>query len=309
MVRKIKSPKPAETCRRTDVRVPASVEFHGTHMPLTFTLKIPSTIPLEVDSIQLETVRTQSPDKVKQTPIQRGNQQLPLGEFFDVAGSASEDEELIWEGDCSKVKLIGTHWKRGKIRIAGNAGMHLGAEMTGGEILVEGNAADWVGAEMHGGRIQVLGNAGHLVGAVYRGGRRGMTGGEILIHGNAGNEIGQTMRRGLIAVGGGAGDALGFNMIAGTIFIFGESGIRPGAGMRRGTIALFSTISTPDMLPTFRQACTYRPVYLQIYLRELAKAGFPVPPECFQASYRRYLGDFLEMGKGEILIRAAASAV
>ena len=166
-------------------------------MPLTLTLIQPSAIPLEVDAVQLDTVRNQSPDEVKQILIQRGNQQLPLGEFFQVQGSAAEDEELVWEGDCSKVKLIGTHWKQGRVRVAGNAGMHLGAEMTGGEILVEGHAADWVGAEMHGGRIRVLGNAGHLVGGAYRGGRRGMTGGEILIHGNAGNEIGLTMRRGL----------------------------------------------------------------------------------------------------------------
>ena len=275
-------------------------------MPLTFTLTQPSAIPLEVDAIQLETVRGQSPDEVKRTLIQRGNQQLPLGEFFQVQGSAAEDEELVWEGDCSKVKLIGTHWKKGRVRVAGNAGMHLGAEMTGGEMLVEGHAADWVGAEMHGGRIRIKGNAGHLVGAVYRGGRRGMTGGEILIDGNAGNEIGHTMRRGLIAVGGQAGDAVGFNMIAGSVFIFGESGIRPGAGMRRGTIGLFSAANPPDMLPTFRHACTFRPVFLRIYLRELARQGFPVPEACFGAKYHRFLGDFLELGKGEILIPGGA---
>jgi hypothetical protein len=49
-------------------------------------------------------------------------------------------------------------------------------------------------------------------------------------------------------------------------------------------------------------------VYLQVYLRALAQSGFPVPQECFQASYRRYLGDFLEMGKGEILIRDTAKS-
>ena len=91
-------------------------------------------------------------------------------------------------------------------------------------------------------------------------------------------------------------------MIAGSVFIFGESGIRPGAGMRRGTIGLFSATNPPDMLPTFRHACTFQPVFLQIYLRELARQGFPVPTACFQAKYHRYLGDFLELGKGEILI-------
>jgi len=275
-------------------------------MPLTLRLKTPTSIPLEVDTIQLETVREQSLDDVQRTLIQHGNQQVPLAEFFDISGSAA-DNQIVWEGDCSTVKLIGTHLKEGYIRVVGNAGMHLGAEMKGGEIIVEGNSGDWVGAEMHGGRIHVHGSAGHLVGAVYRGGRRGMTGGEILIDGDAGNEIGHSMRRGLIAIGGKAGDAVGFNLIAGSIFLFGEVGIRPGAGMRRGSIGLFGTHKPPDLLPTFRLACTYRPVFLQFSLRRLREMGFRVADECLTADYHRYCGDFLEYGKGEILIRSTSA--
>ncbi|MDA1016018.1 MAG: formylmethanofuran dehydrogenase subunit C [Planctomycetota bacterium] len=274
-------------------------------MPLTIRLRNKTSIPVEVDTIQMETVRTQSADDVKATLVQNGNKQFPLGEFFDVSGSAGDDETMVWEGDCSHVKLIGTYLKSGTIIVDGNAGMHLGAEMTGGRIVVNGNAADWVGAEMHGGRIHVHGDAGHLVGAVYRGGRRGMTGGEILIDGSAGNEIGQTMRRGLIAVGGRSGDAPGFNMIAGSVLLFGEVGIRPGAGMRRGTIGFLGDVKSPDILPTFRYATTYRPVFLRYYLRRLQTLGFPVPVHCFSANYRRYSGDFLELGKGEILVRCS----
>ncbi len=272
-------------------------------MPLLITLQTTTSIPLEVDSIRMETVRAQSPNEVKATPIQYGNQQPPLGEFFAVSGSAADDRLVVWEGDCSRVKLIGTHLHSGKMLVRGNAGMHLGAEMTGGEIIVDGDAGDWVGAEMHGGRIHVHGSAGHLVGAVYRGGRRGMTGGEILIDGDAGNEIGHTMRRGLIAIGGRAGDVAGFNMIAGSIFLFGETGIRPGAGMRRGTIGLFSSQEPPALLSTFQVDCVYRPVFLRFYLRHLQSRGFPVPTECIDAEYRRYSGDFVEDAKGEILVR------
>ena len=178
-------------------------------MPLVLTVKETSSIPLEVDTVRMETVRNQSPDEVGCTLIQRGNQQVPLGDFFSISGSAADDSEIIWEGDCSRVKLIGDKLAEGRITINGDAGVHLGAEMTGGDIVVNGNTADWLGAEMHGGLIHVHGNAGHLVGAAYRGGRRGMTGGEILIDGNAGNEIGHTMRRGLIAVAGGIGDGAG----------------------------------------------------------------------------------------------------
>ncbi len=276
-------------------------------MPLVIRLKTPTSIPLEVDTVRMEVVREQTLAEVERTLIQYGNTQVPLAEFFDIAGSAA-DNEMVWEGDCAKVKLIGTHLQSGTVRVEGNAGMHLGAEMRGGEILVSGNAADWVGAEMHGGRIRVRGNAGHLVGAVYRGGRRGMTGGEILVDGDAGNEIGHTMRRGLIAVGGKAGDAVGFNLIAGTILLFGEVGIRPGAGMRRGTIGLLGPSPPPRLLPTFKFACTYRPVFLRSYLLYLRQLGFFVPNECLADDYHRYNGDFLELGKGEILIRATRSS-
>lgn len=272
-------------------------------MALVISLRHKTSIPVEVDSIRLETVRSQSADEVKATLVQYGNKQVPLGEFFDVTGSAA-DNELVWEGDCSHVKLIGEKLSEGRIRVEGHAGMHLGAEMTGGEIVVTGNATDWVGAEMHGGRIHIHGNAGHLVGAGYRGARRGMTGGEILIDGNAGNEIGHTMRRGLIAVRGHTGDATGFGMIAGSIFLFGETGIRFGAGMKRGTIALFGP-ARPEMLPTFRFACVYRPTFVRLYLRHLQRQGFPLPDECLDAQFRRYCGDLLELGKGEVLVRSA----
>ena len=274
-------------------------------MPLQLTLQTSSTIPLEVDSIQLDLVRAQSADEVLRLPIQRGNKRIPLGEFFSASGSASDDATLIWSGDCSSVKHIGCKLASGTIRVDGNAGMHLGAEMHGGEIIVEGNASDWVGAQMRGGRIRVKGSAGHLVGAAYRGGRIGMTNGEILIHGDAGNEIGHAMRRGLIAVGGRAGDFAGAGMIAGTILLCGQAGAHYGAGMKRGTIALLGRSAGAEPLPTFELASRYRPTFLRLYLRRLTACRFPLPQGCWDAEYQRYCGDFLESGKGELLLRAA----
>ncbi|HEY2253059.1 MAG TPA: formylmethanofuran dehydrogenase subunit C, partial [Planctomycetaceae bacterium] len=242
--------------------------------------------------------------QIKATPVQHGNKRVALAEFFDVVGSAAADDHLVWVGDCSKVKLIAAGWRTGKVTVDGHAGMHLGAEMQGGEVIVRGNVGDWAGAEMKGGRIRVHGSAGNCVGAVYRGGRRGMTGGEIFIDGNAGNELGHTLRRGLIAVRGSAGDGIGFNMLAGTILVFGAAGIRPGAGMRRGTIGLLGPGPAPPLLPTFKFTCLDRPEFLRVYLVHLRRHGFPVPDECFSADYRRYNGDFLELGKGEILVRS-----
>jgi formylmethanofuran dehydrogenase subunit C len=293
------------TCRDPDFAV-RSTAYNDSSMPLVITPHTESSIPLEVDTVRLEELRTATASDALSTLIQRGNKQVQLGDFFKVSGSAS-DNALVWEGDCSKVKLIGSCLSEGSIRVTGDAGMHLGAEMTGGEIVVEGNAADWVGAELHGGRIHIHGNAGHLVGAAYRGGRRGMTGGEILINGNAGNEIGHTLRRGLIAVGGRTGDALGFNMIAGTIVLAGDDhGIRPGAGMRRGTI-VYTGSNAPEVLPTFKDAGHHTGEFLSMYFASLRASGFPIDVEP-GAAFRRFTGDHLEMGKGEILVRSPQEA-
>jgi formylmethanofuran dehydrogenase subunit C len=257
-----------------------------------------TTIPVEAEVITPDGFAGKSAAEIAALPVQHGNAQVPLGEFFTVEGDAS-DRDIVIEGDCGRVKWIGAGMTGGRITIRGNAGMHLGAEMAGGEIHVHGDAGDWVGAEMRGGRIRVHGNAGHLVGAAYRGSRSGMRGGAILVEGNAGNEVGGTMRRGLIAVGGETGDFPGVSLIAGNVLLFGQPGIRLGAGMKRGTIAVFAGL--PQLLPTFRYDCTYRPVFLELFLRQLAAWGFPVPDRCYRASYRRYSGDLVALGKGEIL--------
>ena len=275
-------------------------------MVLVLSVRQVTSIPLEADGVHPETFRGRSLDEIRRTPLQYGNKQVPLAEFFNVSGSA-EDGEIHWQGDCSRVKLIGSGLRDGRVVVEGDAGMHLGAEMRGGEILVRGNAGDWVGAEMHGGRIAIQGDAGHLVGGVYRGGRRGMTGGEIFIQGNAGNEIGHTMRRGLIAIGGHAGDAVGFNMIAGSVLVFGRAGRRAGAGMRRGTIGLFQSADPPSLLPTFKYTGTSRPTFLRYLFKYLSHRGMSFPSEIWDVAYRRYAGDFLELGKGEILLREAVA--
>ena len=272
-------------------------------MPLVLTLHDSPSIPIEADAVRVEIVREQTPDQVRATLIQHGNRREPLGEFFDVSGSARDDQQIVWVGDCSRVKRIGEKHACGRMLVEGDAGMHLGAEMTGGEITVRGNVADWAGAEMTGGRLRIEGSAGSCLGAGYRGSTRGMTGGEILVTGSAGDEAGTSMRRGLIAVGGSVGHAAGFGMIAGSLLLFGGVGRHVGAGMKRGTVALFSTDHRAELLPSFHYSCTDRPEFLAVYLRHLQQLGFAIPDDCLTASYDRYCGDLIELGKGEILVR------
>src|SRR5260370_22442054 len=152
-----------------------------------------TTIPVEAECITPDKVAGKTVAEIAALPLQHGNAQAPLADFFRVSGDA-DDQDIVIEGDCSRVKWLGAEMTRGRLTIHGNAGMHLGAEMAGGEIQLHGNAGDWVGAEMRGGRIHVHGNAGHLVGGAYRGSRSGIRGGVILVEGNARNDIARAVR-------------------------------------------------------------------------------------------------------------------
>ena len=273
-------------------------------MPLVLTLKHSPDVPLEVEGITPDLLQSKSLADIERVPIFQGNRQLPLGEWFSVAGNPTE-EELVWEGDLSRVHWIGAKMASGRMTIHSDCGRHVGSEMSGGEIHVLGSAGDFLGCEMHSGLIRVRGHAGDLVGGAYRGSARGMTGGTIIIGGNAGHEIGHTLRRGLIAVGGSAGELAGFNMLAGSIVLCGQAGIRPGAGMKRGTIAFLGD-QPPRLLPSFRRACRCRPEALLLLCRHLRTLDFQIADEVMTSSYDLYSGDLLEGGRGEILLRVAA---
>jgi len=266
-------------------------------MSLDLTLHTDPAVPLEADVLTPSRLAGLSALETARLPVVHGNQTAELGEFFRIAGAAGG--ELHLTGNLSRVKQIGAGMAEGRVVVHGSAGMHLGAGMTGGEIVVEGDAGDWVGPEMAGGRIVIRGNAGHMVGAAYRGSHIGIRGGEIIVHGGAGNELGAGMRRGLIAIGGDCGDFTGVNMLAGTIVVFGRLGWRTGAGMRRGTIV---SLHAAELLPTFSYACTYRPVFLRLYLTHLQRLGLPVTTAHVQGTYQRWCGDAIELNRGEVLL-------
>lgn len=266
-------------------------------MSIELTLHTPSEVPLETEVIRPDKMAGLSESKIAALPVQHGNRQVKLGEFFKVSGSGGDEIRL--HGDLSRVKLIGAGMTSGRIVVGGNVGQHLGTGMSGGEILVNGDADDWVGPEMTGGRIVIKGNAGHAVGGAYRGAQVSVQGGEIIVFGNAGNEIGSTMRSGLIAIGGDCGDFTGINMLSGTIIALGKLGWRSGANMRRGTIV---SMENAELLPTFSYACTYNPAFLRLYLLHLQELGLPVSDAQITGKYKRWSGDSVAMNRGEILI-------
>lgn len=260
--------------------------------------RITTKVPIEADCISPDAMSEMSIKEVKDMSVFYGNKRKKLADFFDV--EEGEDENILIDGDVATVKYIGTRMKSGRIVIKGNAGMHLGSEMEGGEITVRGNVGDWVGAEMKGGLIKIEGDAGNLLGAAYRGSKIGMKGGVIIVKGNAGDEIGSLMRRGTIWVSGNLGEFAGAHMSGGTIFCFGGVAERAGAEMSRGTMVAFNQMK---LLPTFKYESTYNPVFLRFYLRELRKKyGLPIREGHIEGLYDRYIGDIVEIGKGEIFV-------
>lgn len=266
-------------------------------MTITLTLREAPSVPLETEVLSPDVLAPLPPDEVRALPIFLGKRQYRLDDFFTVEGEGGDD--IVIRGDTGRVKWIGRGMTRGRISVAGNAGMHLGAYMKGGTIEVGGDASDWVGAEMRGGLIHIRGHAGGQIGAAYRGSLSGMNGGTIFIEGSAGLEVGMRMRRGTIAVRGPVRDFAGLQMKGGTLILMGGAEIRTGAWMVRGTIISLTPLK---LLPTFATSCRYDPTFLRIYARQLQPLGVVLPCDERAGTYRRHVGDAAVPGKGEVLV-------
>jgi len=269
-------------------------------MPLTLTWKGPIGRAVDGDELRPETLAGRS-EVVARIPVPAGNSTVDLGELFRVEGDGS-DGLIVLEGDLRPVRGLGSRMASGRMVIRGDVGPRLGSGMSGGSIEVEGSAGIWAGAEIRGGLIRIRGDAGDWLGASLPGSRIGMRGGIILVEGRAGDDVGLAMRRGLIAVQGSLGRGAGRGLVAGSIFGFGEVGRGVGQGMKRGTLALFGTEGQADfeLSTTFEPSGTFRPHVLNLYLNQLRGLGFLVPPSAFVGTIRRYNGDRLEAGRGEI---------
>lgn len=247
-------------------------------------------------------VRELDASGIGRLPLLHGRDPVPVGELFEVEeGEPGEGPvRLVLEGDLSLFDHVGEGMSEGEMVVRGDVRDHSGAGMSGGRLVVEGSAGDWCGAEMTGGEIRVRSDVGDHAGAGYPGSPFGMNRGLLLVDGEAGRFAGAGMRRGLLAVRGRAGPRAGAYLLAGSLLLLGGTEGPPGAGMRRGTILL---AEEPELLPGFRFACEYRPPYLTYYLRRLAEAhGFETDGRLAEGRYRRYSGDFTDLGRGEVLV-------
>lgn len=265
---------------------------------LTLALQHTSDLPIEAECVAPDRLAGLSVAEIERLPVRQGNRTLALADVFAVAGTAA-DAVIRVVGDCGRVKSLGRGMAGGTLWIDGTAGMHTGAAMTGGRLEVSGRAGDWAGAEMSGGVILVRGSVGDNAGGAYAGSRAGMRGGVLIVGGDAGAECGARMRRGVVAVAGDAGPFAGADLIAGTVLVLGRAGVRGGAGIKRGSLVLFH--EPAEMVSTFAPCCDFEPAFVPLLLRSLARHGMTLPTRV-PSRFRRYGGDRLALGRGEILV-------
>ena len=228
-----------------------------------------------------------------------GRRRLALGELFEIGGDDPDD--IVLEDACERLDGIGTGLSRGRIRVEGDAGFHVGRAMRGGSIEVSGNCGALAASAMRGGVLMIGGNAGDSLGGPRAGERRGMSGGLVLVRGNAGMCVGERMRRGTILIEGDTGAACGARMIAGSIGVLGRVGENCAVGMRRGSLLL---ARSPQSLPaTFHGPLSFEAGFLPLAVdawRGL-QGRFAALPRAVDAC-QRLVGDRAVAGLGEILI-------
>lgn len=265
-------------------------------------LRAAPSVPLDARSIRPDDFARLREAEIARLPCWHGSEEVRLGDVFAVEGGSSED--VLISGDLARTTSVGWGMAGGRLTVEGAVGRHAGAKMRGGLLRIEGDAGDGAGAEMAGGLIAIRGNAADRLGGPLAARPRGMTGGTILVHGSAGDAAGEYMRRGIVAVGQSVGNGAGAHMIAGTLLVCGTPGRRAGLDMKRGSIVAGGRV---ELLPTFRYACTDRPVWLALLFRSLAGLGFPSARPLAAGSFRRYGGDYAGLGRGEILEWTGAS--
>ncbi len=246
-----------------------------------------------------------------------GRKKIALGELAQVKRSVDQPtlshDTIIIHPNHAKLDAVGRAMSAGRILVEGSVAGFAGEKMTGGHLHILGNAGVHAGCDFAGGVLQIDGVAGDFLGAASPGAKHGMTDGLIVVNGNgqrsgqvAGRGIGQHLRRGTIYIAGDVGEQAGARMIAGSIYIGGQLNNHPGLDNKRGSIVALTPQKLLHLPLTYKRAGVVRPSHLPLVSRWLAPYCSADSLALFeQQTYARYLGDHLQLGKGEILVPQA----
>jgi formylmethanofuran dehydrogenase subunit C len=269
---------------------------------ITLALRAPLEGALDLGGVVPDRLNALGAAEIAALEVRYRGRPTPLGELFTVDGERAPSVRL--RGDLARAERIGAGMQGGELVVEGPAGADAGRGMVGGRLEIPGDAGDGAGVAMAGGTLVIGGSAGARLGAAAAGEKRGMTGGEIVVGGSVGPEAGASIRRGLIVVVGDAGPRAMLGALAGTLVVFGRTGAEAGVWSRRGSIVALGPV---EPTATYRFDCVYRPTWLALLLRRIARQlGAPVEARHLDGLWRRYSGDLAEVGRGEILAWTAA---
>ena len=265
---------------------------------LVLRLRAAPAFRLDLSLLTPERLAGQTADAVARLPLAYGRRSVPVGEWFDVRGTAGP--RILIEGDGVRLDRIGAGMQDGQIRVEGGAGAYLGIGMRGGRIDVSGSVDAYAASGLVGGLMRIGGDAGDYLGAALPGEHRGMRGGVVIVGGRVGDRAGDHMRRGLILAEGACGDYCGSRMQGGTIATLGACGARPGFAMRRGSLVFAGPPPSPG--PTFNDAGELPLGFLVL----LARSWKELPSRFATLSrpsirVRRWVGDLAFAGQGELI--------
>jgi formylmethanofuran dehydrogenase subunit C len=245
---------------------------------VTLTVKQQPDLILEAESIIPDIFAGKTVAEIEKLPVYQGKQDSTIGEYFLVAGQSgktAEETQIVVNGDCSKVKYIGSKMSAGEVIVNSTTDMYTGAWMKGGKLVVNGDVHSFCGLGMEGGEFHINGNAGNYLGASYRGDWRGMQGGLIRVKGNVGSDIGTFMNGGEMIIGGNADVHIATHAEGGRIVIKGNVNRRIGGQMVKGEVIVFGGVNV--MMPGFQ------------YTRDVE-----LTVDGTKANFQEYIGDLGE---------------
>lgn len=222
---------------------------------VTITIKKQPDLFLEADCFTPDALAGKKADEIAELPVFIGKTVEKIGDYFTVSGETgptADETRLVFNGDFTKVKYIGSKMSTGEVVLNGDADMYVGSWMSGGKITVNGSVGHFAATAMSGGELNITGNAGNYLGAAYRGDWRGMSKGKITVAGNVGSDCATFMTGGEIEIGGNVDVHVMTHADGGKVIIHGNAKSRLGGQATRGEIYLFGTVDV--MMPGYAKA-------------------------------------------------------
>ncbi len=200
-----------------------------------------------------------------------GRRQVTLGDLFEVEGAGADNVTV--RGDLKAVKKIGHGMSMGRItrdRRRGAAPRRLHVRRRDRR----GGRRRRLGGRSHVGRPHRRPRAtpGHFAGAAYSGEPRGMRGGTIVIRGNV-RARGRRPHASRPHRGARRHRRVRRRRHARRLRVRARPPRRASGRRHEARHHRRLRRGAGPMLPTFRYACSYRPVFLQFYLRSLTELG------------------------------------